>query len=193
VWFAQDPDDPDLRPYGLDLLDDDARDLAPALVLGPDAAIRYAVDLGARVYRIDNRGAPGPGYRGDAVVVELGGATHGYAVFDADHREVRRGAGRLLGGWFRWATIEHGGHYWREDLATGARTRLAPVDHAICDEADVEAVARDANLAERHDDAAALRARHRSRPVDGAGALDVLAIPGTRNVLLVGDRHLRVI
>ena len=56
-------------------------------------------------------------------------------------------------------TIEEGGHYWREDLATGERMRLGQVCSAPSDGADV----------------------------------DVLAIPGARNVLLVTEKYLRVV
>src|SRR4029079_7670212 len=100
-----------------DLLEEDNRELSPVVVLGPDDAARYAVDLHDRVVRI--------AYAGTAEVAAIvGGPDAGYAVFDADHGIVRRAEGRLLGGWFRHATIEHDGWLWREDLATGRRTML---------------------------------------------------------------------
>ena len=185
VFFAQDPDhgaprDPDLEP-----LDEDARDAAPALVLGPDDAARYAVDLSWRVYRIvraDNREG--------GVATSIGGPGEGYAVFDAEHRLVRRGSGRLLGGWLEWATIEHAGHYWREHLSTGERRQLAPVDDKLCVATGFEAIARDAIREGRFADAQAI---HDAHATIGVGPCEVLAIPGTRNVLLVGRDHIRVV
>jgi hypothetical protein len=102
---------------------------------------------------------------------------------------VRRATGRLLGGWWRWATVDDAGSYWREDLATGARTRLGPVDVAIADDPHIESIARDAAREGRHDDAAQIRAGHPSTRVDPIA----LAIPGTRNVLLVTPREIRVL
>ncbi|MCX5746184.1 MAG: hypothetical protein NT062_27215 [Proteobacteria bacterium] len=187
VFFAQ-----EAEPRTDDLLDDDARDLAPALVLGPDDAARYALDLGLRVYRITR--PPGAPDRPDGEAVHVGGPHDGYAVFDADHRLVRRGTGRLLGGWYRHATIEDAGAYWREDLATGVRTRLAPVDFTLCDDPEHEAIALDAVREGRHDEAAQIRARHPSHRVDGdGGEPEVIAIPGTTSILLVTARHVRVV
>ena len=192
VFFAQDPDNPGPHEPDFDPLDEDARDFVPNLVLGPDAATRYAIDLRFRVYRI-TRPPSDVTNAGDADVTHVGGPHGGYAVCDADHRVVRRGSGRLLGGWYRWATIEDAGAYWREDLVTGERSRLGPVDFAICDDADTEALARDAFREGRHDDATRIRASYPSRAIGTSDDVDVLAIPGTRNVLLVTARHVRVL
>lgn len=154
IFFAQSPAHAERRASAGAHLDAvDARDLAPAVVLGPDERARYAVDLTFAVHRIVAT------THGPDNVTHVGGPGAGFAVFDADHRVVRRGSGRLLGGWFRWATIEEGGHYWREDLATGERMRLA----------------------------------HADSPPSAGAAVDVLAIPGARNVLLVTEGHLRVV
>ncbi len=192
VFFAQDPDNPGPHEPDLDPLEEDARDFAPNLVLGPDATTRYAIDLRFRVYRITRPPADVTD-AGDGEVTHVGGPHEGYVVCDADHHVVRRGAGRLLGGWFRWATIEDAGAYWREDLVTGERTRLCPVDFAICDDAEAEAIARDAICESRYDDATRIRASYPSRAVATSDDVDVLAIPGTRNVLLVTARHVRVV
>lgn len=172
------------RPDDQDPLDEDARDEPPGFTLAPDG--HYALDLGYRVYRIAR-----PALDADAIAVLAGGPDEGYAVFDADHRRVRDGDGRLIGGWFRWTTIEHDGAYWREDLATGERTRIAPIDPFRCDDPDVEAIARDANRQGRHDEALEIRRSQGARAVFTEE--QALAIPGTRNVLLVGSRHIRVI
>ena len=121
----------------------------------------------------------------------MGGPDEGFAVFDADHRLVRRASGRLLGGWFRWATLEEDGAYWREDLATGERVRVAPVDLAVAEDPELESVARDAVLAGRLDAALADNAESPSRSV--GDLVGVLAMAGTRNVLLVTATHLRVV
>ncbi|HEU0030114.1 MAG TPA: hypothetical protein VFQ53_05760 [Kofleriaceae bacterium] len=177
VLFAQDADDPGPREPDIDPLEGDARDLAPVVVLGPDDRARYAVDLRHLVYRITQPET------GNAVAVAVGGPHAGYAVFDAEHRLVRRGDGRLVGGWVRWATIEHGGLYWREDLATGARVPIAVADRRVCIDPDAETVARDAILAQRFDHALQTYATHPVRTV--GSTIEALAIPGTRNVLLV--------
>jgi len=118
LFFAKTPD---IR-HADDLLDEDARDLAPDLVLGPTAEARYAVDLTHAVYRVTCV-EPWVG-----AVARIGGPGEGFAVFDQAHREVRRGSGRLLGGWWRWATVLDAGAYWREDLATGERRRIADAE-----------------------------------------------------------------
>jgi HEAT repeat protein len=105
-----------------DLLGEDARDHAPGIILGPTAAARYAMDLSDTVYRITSI-KPWEG-----TVARVGGPGEGYAVFDAAHREVRRAGGRLLNGWWRWATVLDDGSYWREDLGTGERRRVAEAD-----------------------------------------------------------------
>jgi hypothetical protein len=125
VWFVKDE-------RFEDLTDDDCREVAPAMVLGPDAHQRYALDLSRLVYRIMGKEA-----------VPIGGPDAGYIVCSADHQVVRRGTGRLVGGWFRWATIEADGAYWREDLATGERTPIAIADRVVCDR-EAAAIAHDA-------------------------------------------------
>jgi hypothetical protein len=102
----------------LDPAAEDVRSHAPAVVLGPDAACRYAVDLSDPTWRIRGR-------RSERL------PDGGYAVYDAEHALVRRGEGQLLGGWFRWATVLHDGALWREDLATGARQALGPAEREI--------------------------------------------------------------
>lgn len=167
-----------------DLFDEDNRDRAPAFVLGPSASVRYAVDLRHRVVRIT-------GPHEAPVATVLGGPGEGYAVYDAGHALVRRGTGLLLGGWYRHATIEDDGALWREDLATGRRTLLGYAARVRCVDGDAEAVALDAVREGRHDEAAALRAGQPSIAVEGP--FRVLAIPGTRNVLEIAARHLRVV
>lgn len=167
-----------------DLFDEDARARAPALVLGPAG---YALGLDGEVQRIMRTATS------DGVVVHVGGPAEGYAIFDREHRLVRRGAGRLLGGWYRWLTLEYADAYWREDLVTGERYRLAPVDLARCVDPGAESVASDAAAEGNHDRAAEVRRAHASGPRAKADALNVVAIPGTRNVLLVGATSLRVL
>ncbi|MCK7491740.1 MAG: hypothetical protein MZW92_08695 [Comamonadaceae bacterium] len=104
------------------LLDEDARDQAPGFVLGPTAKARYAVDLSNAVYRVTSV-KPWVG-----AVVRVGGPGEGFAVFNEEHQEVRRAGGRLLGGWWRWATVLDAGAYWREDLATGERRRIVAAE-----------------------------------------------------------------
>lgn len=174
VFFGRDPAG---SWYEVDADDEDARDAAPALVLGPGM---YALDLSLEVHRIAGGGR-----------VVVGGPGEGYAVFTFDHALVRRGGGRLLGGWYRYATIEDAGAYWREDLVTGERTRVAPVDLLVCDDAADETVARDAILEGAHEVAHRL---HRTLPSHViADKVDVVALPGTRNVVLVTPYALRVI
>jgi len=167
-----------------DLYEEDDRELAPVVVLGPDERVRYAVDLQHRVVRITNAG-------GAASAAIVGGPDDGYVVCDADHRVVRRGDGRLLGGWFRHATVEDGGVLWREDLATGARRQLDTASRIACVDPDVELVVQDAIREGRHDAAARIRAAHETTPVTGERV--VVAIPGTRNVLELADGYLRVL
>lgn len=189
VFFAQDPDNPGPHDPDLDLLDEDSRDFAPMLVLGPDAAMRYAIDLRYCVHSIVRTGADSD----DVELNYVGGPHGGYAIYDCKHNLVRRGEGELRGGWFRFATIEHAGHYWREDLATGERTLLGSADLAFATDPDVEAIALDADREGRHELAAQIRATNPSTPVECAARLDALAISGTRNILLIADRHLRVV
>lgn len=103
-----DPLDPD---------QDDLRASAPVVVLGPDPACRYAVDLSLPTYRI----------RGSSVT-RIDDDTGGYVIYDEAHRPIRRGSGRLLGGWFQLVTLEQDGQLWREDLATGHRRALGPTE-----------------------------------------------------------------
>lgn len=114
LFFAKTPDGVPAE----DLLDGDARDQAPDLVLGPTAEARYAVDLSNTVYRVTSA-KPWVG-----AIVRVGGPGEGFAVFNEQHQEVRRAGGRLMGGWWRWATVLEAGAYWREDLATGERRRI---------------------------------------------------------------------
>jgi hypothetical protein len=103
------------------LLDEDARDAAPAFVLGVSPEARYAVDLGRPVVRLTTD-APGEA-RAEALA-----SFAGYAVYDRAHREVRRVAGRLLGGAAGHAVVSRAGRLSRENLATGASVPLPAVD-----------------------------------------------------------------
>jgi hypothetical protein len=98
-------------------LQGDCRADAPVLALGPDRAHRYTLGLEREVWRI--RGDEGE---------RLGGPNDGYAVFDADHREVRRGTGRLLCGSGPWLWLEADGHVWREQVRSGVREYRAPLE-----------------------------------------------------------------
>lgn len=167
-----------------DLLDEDNRELAPVVVLGPDDEARYAIDLRHRVVRI-------VGTHGAATGEIIGGPNEGYAVFDADHQLVRRGTGMLLGGWFQHATIEDEGALWREDLAYGERTLLGSTTRCACVDPDAEMVVQDAIREGRHDDAAKLRASHATRAI--TGDLQHIAIPGTRNVIEIAGARWRVL
>lgn len=183
VYYAQTPEFVAERSVD-DLLEEDNRELPPVVVLGPDDAARYAVDLRHRVVRIT--------YRDDAEVAAIvGGPDAGYAVFDEEHRIIRRGEGRLLGGWFRHATIEHDDWLWREDLATGRRTLLGSAMRVRCVDPTDDIVVEDAIREGRHELAAQLRERVLTEAI--AGELCVVAIPGTRNILEIADRYLRVL
>ncbi|MGZ5452993.1 MAG: hypothetical protein ACXWHJ_02110 [Candidatus Aminicenantales bacterium] len=87
-----------------------------------DADARYAVDFSNTVYRVTSV-KPGVG-----AVARVGGPRERFAVFNKEHQEVRRAGGRLLGGWWRWATVLEAGVYWREDLATGERRRIVAAE-----------------------------------------------------------------
>jgi hypothetical protein len=102
------------------LTEEDARADAPAVVLGTDDAVRYAVDFGRETFRL----------RGQALE-HLSPRLGGYAVYDADHRVVRVGQGRLLGGWDGVATVQYEDQLYREELATGTRRSLGPIDRQI--------------------------------------------------------------
>lgn len=93
--------------------DGDARDLRPVIVLGPDPAHRYALDLSRSVYRIVGES-----------VSEVNEPVDGYAVFDSNHDGVRYETGRLLGGWGRSLLVCSGSELWREDLVSGQRASL---------------------------------------------------------------------
>jgi hypothetical protein len=161
-----------------------ARELAPVVVLGPDAARRYAVDLRHRVVRITGAG--------DAAVANIiGGPEGGYAVFDSEHQRVRHGTGRLLGGWYRHVTIEDGDALWREDLDSGKRTLLGSAQRVMCLDPAVETVVQDAIREARHDAAAQIRAGNPTRAI--TGEIAVVAIPGTRNVIEIAEGFLRVL
>lgn len=100
--------------------DEDARHLVSTVVLGPDAAHRYAVSLEHETWRI----------LGD-VADKLGGPEPAWLLFDRKHEVVRRGSGRLLAGWHAHAVILEHGHLWREHLIDGARTDLGPAGRPI--------------------------------------------------------------
>jgi hypothetical protein len=101
----------------LEGLHHDCRGDAPVVALGPDRAHRYALGLEREVWIV--RGDEGR---------RLGGPNEGYAVFDAEHVEVRRGSGRLLCGSGPWLWVEADGHVWREQIRTGAREYRVPVE-----------------------------------------------------------------
>ena len=100
--------------------DGDARELRPTIVLGPDPAFRYALDLRRPVYRIVGE-----------LVTLVNETVDGYAVFDAAHQAVRHGQGRLLAGWGRSLTGWQEGRLWREDIANGERHDLGPEPEEI--------------------------------------------------------------
>ena len=114
-----------------------------------------------------------------------------FAVFVAKHQLVRRGAGVLLRGWFRFATVEDAGQLWREDLATGDRVALGSAARVECVDADVEAVVLDASREGRNDAVAELRARHATRAITAERT--GIPIPGTRNVMEFRSDRLRII
>ena len=88
--------------------------------------------------------------------------------------------------------MEEDGQYWREDLTTGGRTRVAPVDLVVAEDPELESVARDAVLEGRLDAALVIHETHAARSVVG-DRIGAVAIAGTRNVLLVTQTHLRVV
>lgn len=106
-WAGQDPTDPDAC---------DARDDRPVIVLGPSAAARYALDLSRPVYRLNN----------DCSVL-VHEPKEIYGVFDANHRLVRVGRGRLLGGWDVHLTVLRGRHLYRDHTVTGTSASLGAV------------------------------------------------------------------
>jgi len=98
-------------------LQHDCRADAPVVALGPDSAHRYTLGLEREAWIV--RGETGH---------RLGGPNEGFAVFDADHVEVRRGTGRLLCGSGPWLWVEADGHVWREQVRTGAREYRIPLE-----------------------------------------------------------------
>lgn len=121
--FVHDPE----SPFTSDLLDEDARDRPPVVVLGPSASARYAVDLGGHTYRIAGA-SPKEGH-----VVQVGGPEPCFAVFDAQHELARKASGQLVGGAAGHALVLDGGRYVREELESGQRSLLGPVEGApVC-------------------------------------------------------------
>lgn len=134
LWIADFRRDPERAVFHLqadeisrafDPAQEDGHGGAPALVLGPSAKARYALSLEHQVFRL--RSTTTHANNGVDVVI-VGGPNDGYAVFDSNHKVVRRGRGRLLGGAFQFTTLIDDGRYIREDIATGARTDLGPAD-----------------------------------------------------------------
>jgi len=105
-----------------DASDEDARHMFSTVVLGPDAAHRYAVSLAHETWRI----------LGDTAS-KLGGPEPAWLLFDREHNPVRRGSGRLLAGWHEHAVILEQDHLWREHLVDGTRTDLGPAGRPIAD------------------------------------------------------------
>lgn len=103
-----------------DAEDGDARELRPVIVLGPDPASRYALDLRRPVFRVVGQS-----------VTRVNESVDGYAVFDAAHQPVRYGKGRLLGGWGRSLIGCEEGQLWREDTVSGERVALGEAGHEI--------------------------------------------------------------
>jgi hypothetical protein len=123
VLFVHDPD----SPFTSDLLDEDARDRPPVVVLGPSPSTRYAVDLSGHTYRIAGT-TPNEGR-----VVPVGGPETCFAVFDVQHELKRKASGQLLGGAAGHALVLDGGSYFREELGSGRRSLLGSADSApIC-------------------------------------------------------------
>ena len=116
--FVHDPE----SPFTSDLLDEDARDCPPVVVLGPSASARYAVDLSGHTYRIAGT-TPNEGR-----VVPLGGPEPCFAVFDVHHDLTRKASGQLIGGASGHALVLDDGCYLREDLGSGERTRLGSIE-----------------------------------------------------------------
>lgn len=94
--------------------DEDARDAAPVVALGPGSDVRYTVGLARPTWRL----------RGEVGEL-LGGPDGGWVSYDAAHREVQRGPGRLLAGFGRWILVERE-ELVRRDLLDGTEERLGP-------------------------------------------------------------------
>lgn len=123
VLFVHDPE----SPFTTDLLDENARDRPPVVVLGPSASARYAVDLGAHTYRIAGTTS------NDGRVVSVGGPEPCFAVFDVHHELTRKASGQLVGGASGHALVLDGGSYFREDLGSGQRNMLGSAEGApVC-------------------------------------------------------------
>lgn len=132
-------------------LQEDARHHAPIVVVGPSDDHRYALALDEEVWSIEvHDGAD------EAVVV--GGPHEGFAVYDATHRAVRRGRGRLLGGDHDALLVldtddthdDGARSLWREEFVSGAR---APLGREDVDVAEAVAIAgRFVLVARRNED-----------------------------------------
>lgn len=162
---------------------EEARIQPPGFVIGPAL---YAVALDREVWKV----------MVPEECTHVGGPDEGYALFNYEHELMRRGEGKLLGGWYRHATIEHDGQWWREDLAAGERTLLGPIDYRRCIDPSIEAIAADAQAEGRLADASKIRDAHATvselRDEDDE-TNGYLPIPGTRNILYVSKTHYRVI
>ena len=116
LFFCHDESDSwDGNP--LDPDDSDARMLRPAIVLGPNPALRYALDLSRPVYRI--QGNTSQLVSGAATRAPQSSKTGHFGVYSADHQLRRLGSGRLLGGWDRWLTTLKSGRLQREEIDSG--------------------------------------------------------------------------
>jgi hypothetical protein len=113
LFYAREPD----GRMDQEAIEEDARDTRPVMTLGPDDAMRYALDLRHLVVRV----------QGDTAT-EVGGPEAAYAAFDAQHRLVRKSPGRLLGGWGGWLTVLDHEHLFRSPIGTGARRFLCAVE-----------------------------------------------------------------
>jgi hypothetical protein len=123
VLFVHDPE----SPFTRELLDEDARDRPPVVVLGPSPSARYALDLSGHTYRIAGT-TPNEGR-----VVPVGGPEPCFAVFNAHHELSRKASGHLVGGAAGHALVLDGGSYFREDLGSGQRSLLGPAEGAaVC-------------------------------------------------------------
>ncbi len=109
----------DAYPADPSVGDEDARDRAPVVTLGPSDALRYVVGL------------EGPTWRLRGEVGERLGSGGGWVVYDAGHTPVHRGTGRLLAGWDRWVVVLEDGQLRREDLVDGRGTGLGPAQRPV--------------------------------------------------------------
>jgi len=118
--FYQRTDDPAAFPGDPAQGDEDARDRYATVTLGPSDAMRYVVGFDAPTWRMT----------GD-LGLRLGGPELSWAVYDASHREVWRGDGRLLAGWNRWIVVECDGALVRYDVALRTAEALGSSGRAI--------------------------------------------------------------